>query len=74
MNSIQIKKLEKSANKAILDNIQYIEKFNYLFNDSDKISIKNVVEETKFRLNAAQDNSKTNTYYDKCLVVLFSKL
>ena len=39
-----------------------------MLNDLDKTSIINAIEETKFQLNIVQDNSKTNTYYNKYLV------
>ena len=69
MSSIQIEGLEKNASEAILDNIRYIQdKFNGSLDDSDKTIITNAIEETRFRLNIAQDNSKTNTYYDKHLI------
>ena len=69
MKTIQIEGLEKNISKIVLADIQYIqENLNDVLRNSEKTIIENLIEETRFLIQQAQDNSRTKTYYDKYLV------
>ena len=69
MNNIQIEWLKNDVNQILLKDLQYIQNnFNKLLKNSEKTIIENSIKETRFLIEQVEDNSKTNTYYDKHLI------
>lgn len=60
MNNIQMKGVDSTLSKIILEDIHYLKQhLNNILANSDKTLIENLIEETEFLLQQAKDDSKT---------------
>ncbi|GFE71233.1 hypothetical protein [Chroococcus sp. FPU101] len=67
MNNIQIKGIDSTLSQVVFENIQNLkQELNSILIRADQILIENLIDETKFRLEQAQDNSKT--YQERYLI------
>lgn len=67
MNNIQIKGVESTLSQVVLEDIKYLKQhLDDVLKSSDKTLIKNLINETEFRLEQAKDDSKS--YHERYVV------